>query len=71
MRFSVRTEKRAVGDWSTDFQGSAQETADYLRITFTPRAEDHFRRGSFRVYGGEGSTRSKMGIRELRRWGVL
>lgn len=74
MRFSVRTEKGSVGNWTTDFQGTAKETRAYLRNHFgdTPGwLGACFREGRFRVYGGEGSTRSRLGIRELRRWGLL
>lgn len=69
MRFSVRTEKGSVGNWTTDFQGTAEETRAHLegrRLT-----ESAFRAKLFRVYGGEGSTRARLGIRELRRWMIL
>jgi len=79
VKYSVRTEKLAVGNWATDFQGNAAETREYLRERFkgygtaTPalKAQAAFSAGLFRVYGGEGNRRARLGIRALRMYGVL
>jgi len=70
-RYSVRRETgAAIGDWKTVFQGSRDETRDYLRAIYTNPEASH-RAGVFRLYGGEGATRAKIGVRAAKVEGLF
>jgi len=70
MRYSVRRDAQGFGVWKTVFQGSASEVKAYLRTTFT-NPGSAFRAGVFRLYGGEGATRAKIGVRNATKHGLL
>ena len=71
MKYSVRTMKPNTA-WTSDFQGNAAETKAYLRGRW-PNTLDAFRADAFRVYGGERSTRARLGGygHQARRFGLV
>lgn len=69
MKYSIRTMK-ADTSWTSDFQGTAPEVRAYLRQRW-PNTLDSFRADTFRVYGGERSTRARIGVTGIKRAGLV